>query len=160
MSDSIEWQYFWFCNICSGYYIRIDFILWQLATYLNIGSVLWPGTVYFVNRNFKKVKSHYNNSCFFCILIWVVKLQNIVEENGLLKPRKSLPKRSIVTGPLYQNIEETVQKRISEKGDWLLIENGLTGQKMLASEVMSLSQRWENIKFFPFKPILVLKTAF
>ena len=70
-----------------------------------------------------------------------MKLQNIVEDNGLLKPRKSLPKRPVVTGPLYQLIDEAVQKRISEKGDWIVICNGLSGQTILASEVMTFSKK-------------------
>ena len=70
-----------------------------------------------------------------------MKLQNNVEDNGLLKSRRSLPKRPVVTGSLYQSIEESVQRRISDKGDWLVIEDGLSGKSISASEVLTFSKR-------------------
>ena len=74
-----------------------------------------------------------------------MKLQNSVDENGYLRSRKKQPKKSDVKGSLYQMIESATQRRIADKSDWTLIQNGLTGEQLSASQTIALGKRYGTL---------------
>ena len=71
----------------------------------------------------------------------VVKRRNFISHGGLLTSRIKTPKYDNVVGSLYLMYEKAFVKTLAEKGDWMIIQNALTNEGLLATQLMSLVKR-------------------
>jgi len=68
------------------------------------------------------------------------KVQNI-NKNGIIHSREKYKPKVAVNGSLYQMIEHKVEEKISSKGDWVVLRNGLEETELKASEILTLAKR-------------------
>ena len=70
-------------------------------------------------------------------------MKNNVGEDGIL--RSALPDEDVelkpVQGSFYIELMQMLNKRLIEEGDWIWLQNGLTKDILMASEVVKLTKR-------------------
>ena len=70
-------------------------------------------------------------------------MKNNVGEDGIL--RSALPDEDVelkpVQGSVYIELMQMLNKRLNEEGDWIWLQNGLTKDILMASEVVKLTKR-------------------
>ena len=75
------------------------------------------------------------------------RLKNTIGEDGIL--RSSRPDEVVeikpVKGSFYIELMQILNKRLKEKGDWVWLQNGLTEEILMASDVEGLTKRYSVI---------------
>ena len=92
----------------------------------------------------------------FLVTLVIDRKKNKIGDDGILHSSDSDEKVKLksVDGSFYTEMMDIIRKRLSQKGDWVWLKNGLTHDKLKASEVEPLTKRYRNkIKMQKIKSI-------